>query len=65
MGADMNSDLLVNLLDPPVLFFFLGLLAVALKSDLDIPQPLSKFFRFLYCAPRTLKNRFWRAASRL
>lgn len=40
----MNPDLLVNLLNPPVLFFFLGLLAVALKSDLDIPQPLPKFF---------------------
>jgi hypothetical protein len=40
----VNTDLLVNLLNPPVLFFFLGLLAVALKSDLDIPQPLPKFF---------------------
>ncbi len=40
----MNADLLLNLLNPPVLFFFLGLLAVAVKSDLDIPQPLPKFF---------------------
>jgi hypothetical protein len=40
----MMNDLLVNLLNPPVLFFFLGLLAIALKSDLDIPQPLPKLF---------------------
>jgi hypothetical protein len=31
-----------NLLSPPVLFFFLGLLAVAVKSDLDLPQPLPR-----------------------
>ena len=32
-----------NLLNPPILFFFLGLLAVAMRSDLEIPQPISKF----------------------
>jgi hypothetical protein len=31
-----------NLLSPPILFFFLGMIAVALKSDLDMPQPLPK-----------------------
>ena len=36
--------ILSNLLNPPVLFFFLGMLAVWMKSDLDIPQPLPKFF---------------------
>lgn len=41
----MHPDLiLVNLLNPPVLFFFLGLIAVWLKSDLEVPQPLPKFF---------------------
>jgi uncharacterized protein len=40
----MSVELLLqNLLNPPVLFFFLGLLAVAIRSDLDIPQPISKF----------------------
>lgn len=35
---------LSNLLNPPVLFFFLGMLACLIGSDLEIPQPLPKFF---------------------
>lgn len=37
-------DISANLFSPPILFFFLGMLAVFVKSDLDIPQTLSKFF---------------------
>lgn len=41
----MNVDLVLsNLLNPPVLFFFLGMLGIWLHSDLDVPQPLPKFF---------------------
>lgn len=41
----MEIDLIVqNILNPPILFFFLGMLAVFLKSDLSIPQPLPKLF---------------------
>ncbi len=41
----MNTSLLLqNVLTPPVLFFFLGILAVLLKSDLEIPSPLPKLF---------------------
>lgn len=40
MGID---TLLNNILHPPVLFFFLGLLAIALKSDLEIPPQIGKF----------------------
>ena len=41
----MNGSLiLTNILNPPVLFFFLGMLAIFLKSDLEIPQPLPKLF---------------------
>lgn len=41
----MNSSLLSsNILNPPVLFFFLGMLAIFLQSDLEIPQPLPKLF---------------------
>lgn len=41
----MDTSLITaNLLNPPVLFFFAGLLAVRLGSDLEIPQPLPKFF---------------------
>ncbi|WP_089127684.1 sodium-dependent bicarbonate transport family permease [Tolypothrix sp. NIES-4075] len=41
----MNSSLILsNILNPPVLFFFLGMLAIFLKSDLEIPPPLPKLF---------------------
>ncbi len=41
----MNSSLILsNILNPPVLFFFIGLTAVFLKSDLEIPQPIPKLF---------------------
>jgi hypothetical protein len=40
----MNLDLLLsNLTSPPFLFFLLGILAVKLKSDLEIPANSSKF----------------------
>lgn len=38
------TPILNNFLSAPILFFFLGVLAVLAKSDLDIPQPLPKFF---------------------
>lgn len=38
------SLILSNILNPPVLAFFLGMLAVLLKSDLEIPPPLPKLF---------------------
>ena len=37
------SVALDNFLSPPILFFFLGLLAVLVRSDLEIPQPIPKF----------------------
>ena len=41
----MNVSLVVsNLLNPPILFFFLGMLAVLVKSDLEIPAPIPKLF---------------------
>ncbi len=36
--------ILSNILSPAFLFFFLGFGAVLLKSDLEIPHPLPKFF---------------------
>lgn len=39
----MNTSLIVsNILNPPVLFFFLGMVAVFVKSDLEIPAPFPK-----------------------
>jgi uncharacterized protein len=41
----MNTSLILsNILNPPVLFFFLGMLAVFVKSDLEIPAPVPKLF---------------------
>jgi hypothetical protein len=41
----MDSGLILqNLLSPPVLFFFLGVIAVLVGSDLEIPSPLPKLF---------------------
>ncbi len=37
------ETLLDNVMHPPVLFFFLGLLAIAVKSDLEIPNQIGKF----------------------
>jgi uncharacterized protein len=42
---DMDISLIVsNILNPPVLFFFLGVTAVLVKSDLEIPAPIPKLF---------------------
>lgn len=41
----MNFDAVVNnFLSAPVLFFFLGLFAVWVKSDLEIPPAIAKYF---------------------
>lgn len=39
----MSGAFLSNLASPPLLFFFLGLLAVAVRSDLDIPGQIARF----------------------
>jgi hypothetical protein len=38
------SLILSNILNPPVLFFFLGMTAVFVRSDLEIPPPIPKLF---------------------
>ena len=39
----MDVNLVIgNFLNPPILFFFLGLLAVSVRSDLEIPPPIPK-----------------------
>ncbi|QUY41673.1 sodium-dependent bicarbonate transport family permease [Acaryochloris marina] len=41
----MDVSLIIsNILNPPVLFFFLGMTAVFVKSDLEIPAPIPKLF---------------------
>jgi hypothetical protein len=38
------SLILSNILNPPVLFFFLGMTAIFVRSDLEIPPPIPKLF---------------------
>jgi uncharacterized protein len=39
----MDGSLIIsNILNPPVLFFFLGMTAVLVKSDLEVPPPVPK-----------------------
>jgi uncharacterized protein len=41
----MDANLIVsNILNPPILFFFLGVVSVLVKSDLEIPAPIPKLF---------------------
>jgi len=40
----MDLSLIHNLLDPAILFFFFGLFAAGIKSNLEIPAPIAKFF---------------------
>lgn len=40
---DFIDNILNNFIHPPVLFFALGLIAVLLKSDLEIPPQIGKF----------------------
>ena len=39
----MDAAFLTNLTSPPLLFFFLGALAAAVRSDLEIPAQVAKF----------------------
>ena len=39
----MNSDIISNLTDPAVLFFFLGIAIGLIRSNLEIPAPIAKF----------------------
>ncbi len=39
----METSIFDNLLSPPILFFFLGMVATWLKSDLKLPGSISKF----------------------
>lgn len=40
----MLSNALQNLMDPAILFFFLGCVIALLKSNLEIPSPIVRFF---------------------
>jgi hypothetical protein len=40
----MDMSLLANFIDPAILFFFFGVFAAAIRSNLEIPASIAKFF---------------------
>ncbi len=54
-----------NLLDPAILFFLFGVLAGTLKSNLEIPQPVSRFLSLYLLMALGLKGGFALAHSGL
>ena len=40
----MDTSLLANFIDPAILFFFFGAFAAAIRSNLEIPGSIAKFF---------------------
>lgn len=52
-----------NLLDPAILFFIFGALAGAVKSNLEIPQPISRFLALYLLMALGLKGGFALAHS--
>lgn len=52
-----------NLLDPAILFFVFGVLAGAARSNLEIPQPISKFLSLYLLMALGLKGGFALAKS--
>ena len=54
-----------SLLDPAILFFAFGVLAGALKSNLEIPQPISRFLSLYLLMALGLKGGFALAKSGL
>lgn len=61
-----NSGMPVrNLLDPAILFFVFGLIAGALKSNLEVPAPVSRFLSLYLLMALGLKGGFALAQSGL
>jgi hypothetical protein len=55
--------MLNNFFDPAILFFLFGMLAGLLKSNLEIPQPISKFLSLYLLMALGLKGGFALAQS--
>ena len=52
-----------NLIDPAILFFVFGVLAGTVKSNLEIPAPISRFLSLYLLMALGLKGGFALAAS--
>lgn len=60
-----ESHTMTSLLDPAILFFVFGICAGLLKSNLDIPQPISRFLSLYLLMALGLKGGFALAKSGL
>ena len=49
---DFLSLISQNILSPAILFFALGLIAGLLKSDLEVPDSISRYLSLYWSAPR-------------
>jgi len=58
-----NSNAMQNLIDPAILFFVFGVLAGTVKSNLEIPAPISRFLSLYLLMALGLKGGFALAAS--
>jgi uncharacterized protein len=61
----MSSGLLLNILDPAILFFVFGVVAGAVRSNLEIPPAIAKFFSLYLLVSLGLKGGASLAASGL
>ena len=52
----MDIKLFMNLLDPAVLMFFLGVFAILVKSNLEFPPAISKFLSLYLLVALGLKG---------
>lgn len=64
-GISFESHTMTSLLDPAILFFVFGISAGLLKSNLDIPQPISRFLSLYLLMALGLKGGFALAKSGL
>jgi len=54
-----------NFIDPAILFFIFGVLAGAIRSNLEIPQPISRFLALYLLMALGLRGGFELAHSGL
>jgi uncharacterized protein len=54
----LQRNIMSNLLDPSILFFIFGVLAGLVKSNLEIPQPISRFLSLYLLMALGLKGGF-------
>jgi hypothetical protein len=59
------EQIISNFVNPPILFFFLGMFAIAVRSDLDLPQPIPRLLSLYLLMVIGLKGGFELSHSHL